>query len=371
MIKVGITGAMGLLGFHTSARFFIEKNIKMNRAGREVFEDEDKLNQFVKNNEVIIHLAGMNRGDDDIIYNTNVKLMDKLLSSCEKEKVTPQIIFSSSTHISRDSSYGKSKLKCMEMLKDWSNKCGGKATAFILPNIFGEFGKPFYNTVVSTFCYQLVNNQKAEINSIAEIEFIHASDCANLFIQEIIQNSNSEKYTEKRVSGEVISVSELYEKINLFKNKYENNIIPDQKNHTEKKLFNTYLNYLYPKNFPSLLKLHTDNRGYLFEVLKSLNHQNQIFISSTNPGITRGNHFHFTKVERFCVIKGRANIKIRKLFSDKIDEFIVDGNVPQFIDIPTYHTHNITNIDNSELVTLFWANEIFDSQNPDTYSEIV
>ena len=366
MKKIGITGIEGLIGWHLHAFLHGQKDVSVVRANRSTFTDHSKLCDFVKSCDVIVHLAGMNRGDENEVFATNIKLTDDLIATCESLERKPHIIFSSSTHIHRDTLYGKTKKICTAKFLKWSEQSGALFTNMVLPNVFGESGKPFYNSVVSTFCFQVVYGQEPKIINDITTEQVHAQQVA----REIYEIINSSKCGDVVLSGVPITVSELLIKIKNFNAVYQQHIIPDLRENFELCLFNTYRSYLYPSKSLISATLHSDNRGTLFEAVKSLN-GGQTFISTTKSGITRGNHYHTKKMERFFVLCGQAEIKIRKLFSEKTEIFTVNGTTPQYIDIPTLHTHNITNTGRDELITLFWSHEIFNPEHPDTFPETV
>ena len=366
MINVGITGIDGLIGWHLRSFLHGQKDITIYGADKPEFASKELLAEFVRSCDVIVHLAGMNRVPDAEVAATNISLTEQLLSACGAVGVHPHIIFSSSTHIYRDTPYGNSKKKCAELIKAWAIQNNTVFTNFILPNVFGESGKPFYNSAVSTFCYQLANGEQPKIITDAEVELLHAQHVA----REIFAVINKPVDGELTLRGHSIFVSQLLTRLKRMAEAYAGHIIPDLRDPNDLDLFNTYRSYLFPNNVPVGIDLKKDPRGYLFEASKS-NNGGQTSISSTLPGITRGNHYHTFKVERFLVIKGSARICVRKLFSKEIHEFFVDGAKPQYVDMPALHTHNITNTGDSELLTLFWSNEIFDPANPDTYQETV
>ncbi len=366
MLRIGITGIEGFIGWHLHAFLHGQPDVFINKANRATFASKDELLNFVSSSDVVVHLAGMNRGDEKEIEANNIGLVDALIDSCERANCRPHIIFSSSTHIYRGTAYGNTKMKCAERFKKWSEKSGAPFTNLILPNVFGEGGKPFYNSVVSTFCYQLANGLMPEIINDVRLEQIHAQKVA-LEIWNIFRTLRT---GDVLLAGKPIKVSELLLKLKNFADIYQQQIIPEFDTEFDLDLFNTYRSYLFPGKYPVSTVLHEDDRGTLFEAVKSLN-GGQTFISSTRPGITRGNHYHRTKLERFIVLSGQADICIRKLFSDKVETFHVDGRKPQYIDIPTLHTHNITNNGNKDLITLFWSHEIFDPAYPDTFAENV
>ncbi len=366
MRKIGITGVHGLLGTHLHAFLHTLKDVEVVGVGRAVFSDEERLSECVNGCDVIVHLAGMNRGDEAEIYKTNVGLADKLIKAIRQAKKPLHVIFSSSTQIDRHTVYGDSKIACSRKFQDEAKGSGGLFTNLILPNIFGEGGKPFYNSVVSTFCHQLARQEEPKVMVDAEVAFLHAGELAQK-IYAVIQKKES---GDIRLSGRVIRVSALLEKLRGLAATYGQQVIPDMKDKFDQQLFNTYRSYLYPEFYPVSLEVKQDNRGEVFETVKTLG-AGQCFMSTTKPGITRGEHFHLEKFERFLVVKGQATIRVRKLFSDEVRVFEVGGERPVFIDIPTMHTHNMTNTGAGELVTLFWSGEIFDPKSPDTFMEKV
>lgn len=372
MTRIGITGIDGLIGWHLRCFLKTQANIQVIPANRETFATPRKLAEFVAASDVVVHLAGMNRGDDHAIAKANVSLTERLLAACEAGGFKPHILFASSTHVvstthaNRDTAYSGSKRACTRLFHDWAGRNAATFTNLILPHIFGELGKPFYNSVVSTFCHQVAVGETPKIIHDGELELVHAQQLAN----EILNIIRERRVGDVAINGVPMTVSGLLKKISHIAQEYRSQIVPDLRAGLELDIFNTYRSYLYPAYYPVSVKLHTDNRGSLFEAIKSFN-GGQSFISTTKPGITRGNHFHTRKVERFCVLGGEAVIRIRRLFSAEVLEFSVTGKTPQYIDIPTLHTHDITNVGSSELTTLFWAHEIFDPEHPDTFVEQV
>ena len=364
---VGITGIDGLIGWHLRCRLFSESDAyRVIPADRSTFESEERLDEFVEQCEVIVHLAGMNRGDPEELERTNIALAETLVSAFERTGRQPHLVFSSSTHADGETPYGRSKRKASEIFALWGGRTGGSLANLILPHVFGECGRPFYNSVVSTFCHQVANGQEPVIDNDGQLELLHAQDVAALVLQVI----EEEKSGDIRTHGRRVLVSEMLECLRRIAGSYREGVIPKLGDTFNLRLFNTYRSYLFPDYYPVALKLSTDSRGALFEAVKS-DHGGQAFMSTTRPGVTRGDHFHFAKVERFLVIHGEALIRIRRLFRDHVEEFRVSGETPVFIDMPTLHTHNITNTGEGELLTLFWSHEIFDPDNPDTYHEPV
>ena len=331
-----------------------------------------KLNNFVKSCDTIVHLAALNRHKNpDEIYKTNIILVQKLINSLEATDSKPHIIFSSSTQEEKENSYGNSKKRGRELLENWAQKNRGRFTGVIIPNVFGPFGNPFYNSFIATFSHQLARNLDTKIEMDSEVGLIFVDELVREIIS-IIENDPNNANTIRLAETSRYKVSEVRSLLNSFKDQYlQRGIIPEIDNNFKVNLFNTFRSYIDLKNFyPFHYKLNKDDRGTFVEILK-LHSGGQISYSTTKPGITRGNHFHSKKIERFAVIRGEAIIKMRKINNDEVFEFKLNGDEPGFVDMPIWYTHNITNVGNSELITLFWINEFYHPDNPDTFYEEV
>jgi len=368
MYRIGITGITGFIGWHVRCRLYNHKDIEIIPANRQTFQTEHSLNEFVKQCDGIVHLAGLNHGEDSEIKKVNVGLANALIKAMEHTDTFPNVVYASSTHIYKDTAYGRSKHIAGKLFSDCAKRHGARFTNLILPHIFGEGGRPFYNSAVSTFCHQLAIGETPQIDIDGQLELLHVQDVAVMILNALLQEGESETINP---SGHLMPVSELLFYLETFQRLYvEDKTFPHFQNRFHVQLFNTFRSYLFPEFYPVPLKLHTDDRGALVEAVKSF-HGGQAFFSTTKPGITRGNHFHFGKIERFLVVAGKGIIRLRRLFNDSIHEFHVSGDVPSYIDIPSLYTHNITNCGHEEMLTLFWSHEIFDPLNLDTYPEIV
>ncbi len=314
----------------------------------------------------------MNRDPDpQVIYDTNVRLVKQLIAAMEAENVTPHVLFSSSTQEERNNPYGDSKKEGRRLLQDWADRTGGKFTGCVIPNVFGPYGRPNYNSVVATFCHKLTHGETPEIQVDGSIRLIYVGDLCMEIINRIRSGEGVNPYpvpwgTEKKVS-EILAI------LNRFKSLYfEQGIIPELHDKFEVQLFNTFCGYIdHKKFFPFKLKKNSDARGTFVETVKLDKLGGQVSFSTTRPGITRGNHYHTRKIERFAVIKGRATIELRKIGTNEKLTFELDGNEPAFVDMPVWYTHNITNIDSDDLYTIFWINEFYDPSDPDTFFEKV
>jgi UDP-2-acetamido-2,6-beta-L-arabino-hexul-4-ose reductase len=363
---VVITGAGGFLAWHLRCRLHGLGWHAPLLLVRDAWADPAKRRELLKQADVVVHLAGINRAKPDEVEKGNVRLAEELVGALKDSGTSPQVIYSSTTHIERDNAYGTGKRQAGEIIGRWAEQCGARYTNMVLPHVFGEQCRPFYNSAVATFCYQIANDQEPVVENNGQLELLHAQDVCTAIIRSIEDGSSG----LMRLSGRPITVVEMLERVRSLDVSYRHHIIPDLRDRFMLQLFNTYRGYLFPKHYPVRLKLNVDNRGSLFEAVKGDN-GGQAFLSTTKPGITRGEHYHFDKVERFLVVQGEAVIRIRKLFGDEIHEFQVSGAEPEYIDMPTLHTHNITNTGQGTLLTMFWSHEIFDPAHPDTIREPV
>jgi UDP-2-acetamido-2,6-beta-L-arabino-hexul-4-ose reductase len=372
MIKIGITGQAGFIGSHLNNYLGLKKDeVTRIPFQDDFFSDEAKLESFVKQCDAIVHLAALNRHNDpQAIYNTNIELVKKLMSALENTGSKPHILFSSSTQEERDNIFGKSKREGREMLAQWAEKNGSLFTGMVIPNVFGPFGNPYYNSVIATFSHQLTHDEEPKIEVDAQLKLIYINDLVQT-IHYLICNKVSDREFKIPATDEA-KVTEILTLLQSFKMLYyDKGILPDLKDSFERNLFNTFVCYINLSNyFPFKLKQNTDDRGSFIETVK-LNSGGQVSFSTTKSGVTRGNHFHTRKAERFAVIKGNALIQLRRVGTDKVLNFKLDGNEPSYVDMPIWHTHNITNIGHDELYTIFWISEFYDPSDPDTFFEKV
>lgn len=367
MRRVGITGAGGLLGWHLRARIHSRGDSSVVPIHTEAFSDAAALRDLISSCDVLVHLACKITGEGDEILRVNHEIDERLTAALDGAGRLIPLIFASSTHVERATPYGESKRRSEAHLAQWTAARGVPKTSILFPNIFGEGGKPFHNSVVSTFCHQVARGKEPTIFTDAELTLIHAQDAAREIIAAIEEGGHGERHPE----GPRMRVSQILEEIRSIDHEYrELGIVPDLRDPFHYSLFNTYRSHLFPDSYPTRLSLREDSRGALFEAVKT-RHGGQAFLSTTRPGITRGNHFHLRKLERFCVVRGSAIIRIRRLFSDKINEFEVSENSPVLIDIPTLHTHSIQSTSDEDLLTLFWSSEIYNPDDPDTFAEPV
>jgi UDP-2-acetamido-2,6-beta-L-arabino-hexul-4-ose reductase len=375
MLKVGITGQSGFIGTH----LFNSLNLKKDRIVTvpfkdSYFDDDNRLIEFVSDCDVIVHLAAMNRhGDPQVIYDTNIKLVKQLIHALDEIAKHPHILFSSSTQEERDNLYGKSNHDGRLLFEQWAERTKSRFTGFVIPNVFGPFGNPYYNSVVATFCHQLTHDEQPEVLIDANLQLIYVKELVDLFYQKIIspaEESNVIRYEVQYTSENKVSEILLMLK-NFRKIYFDGNCFPELNSLFEINLFNTFRSYIdHSTRNPVLLEKKTDQRGTFVETVKT-SLGGQFSFSTTLPGVTRGNHFHTRKIERFIVIKGKAVIELRRIGTSEILHFELGDEQPSFVDMPVWYTHNITNVGDNELITLFWINEFFNPEDPDTFFEDV
>ena len=371
MIKVGVTGSNGFIGWHLCQTLKLHVKIfELIEFKRNWFDNTNELDNFVSNCDIIVHLAGLNRhSDDNTVYETNVRLASKLVDAFNRTSFKGQVLFSSSIQEERNNVFGNSKKEARAIFSKWSKDNGTLFTGLIIPNVFGAFGVPFYNSVIATFSHQLVNNESPKIENDATLNLIYINDLVKAIIE--LFNKKTEEFVSIQFT-DIYKVSEILELLYKFKTTYfENGQIPSFKNRFEINLFNTFRTYFnLTAYFPVKYKNNIDERGNFVEIIR-LETGGQISFSTTKPGITRGNHFHTRKIERFSVIKGNALIQLRKIGTNEVFDYYLSGNEPAYVDMPIWYTHNIKNIGEEDLYTIFWINEFYDSNNPDTYFEKV
>ncbi|MDQ0156166.1 polysaccharide biosynthesis C-terminal domain-containing protein [Robertmurraya andreesenii] len=369
IINVLITGANGFIGRNLYVALGEVKNISIQTYTRDNTIDE--LEQLLKQADVIYHLAGVNRVNDDQseFIKGNVHLTEQITRILRKIDRKPIIVMSSSIQATNHTPYGKSKKKAEEILEKYAQETDhNKVFIYRLTNVFGKWGKPQYNSVVASFCFNISRDLDIEIHDpLKEIELVYIDDVIKEFKSRIYRlNEVRNKSIYQVTPTYKITLKNLANQLYEFHKIRKNLILPDLSNPLTKALYSTYLSYLDQNDFAYSLEMKQDQRGSLVELLKS-DHSGQIFISTSHPGVIRGNHYHHTKVEKFCVIKGKAKIKLRDIFSDKIISYVVTDAIVQVVDIPPGYTHSLENIGDSELIVLFWANEIFDPERSDTY----
>ena len=359
-MKIGVTGGNGFIGWHF--RCFLktlgEEVAEVRVADRQTFSSSSVLAEFLTGLDAIVHLAGVNRADDQELRDGNEKPAALLAEAIRSGKRKVTVVYASSTYAeAADNAYGKGKADAGKILLGLSADLGCRVVNMIIPHVFGEYGRPFYNSAMATFAHQITRHD----------ELVHVQDLCELIYQSIVDETSG----DLRVTGTQISVTDAVAKLtSLYETYMGKGQLPNLSDRFERNVFNALRGYIPDEERVHSPQKHVDERGWLVETVKA-GTGGQCFVSTTKPGITRGNHFHRRKVERFFVLQGKAEIKLRKLFSDDVKTYQINGDAPSYVDIPTLHTHCITNVGDEELITLFWADEYYDPENPDTYFEKV
>ena len=371
-MKVVITGAGGLFGWHAAARLHA-----LNCAARfrgqplpfevialdhAAFEEDVTLHDALRGAQAVLHFAGVNRAPDDIVETANPAIAQRLHDGCKSVGARPHVVYANSTHATNDTPYGRSKRIAGEILSG----IGGPYINLVLPHIFGEGARPHYNNVTATFIDAVIKGEMPRINPEGRVSLLHAGTAIQTALDALSDGTTGDLHPQARD----LFVGDLFEILRRFHADYQDNIYPDLQDDFTVALFNSYRAALYPDGFPRPLPLNTDARGTLFEAVKG-GGGGQVFLSTTRPGVTRGDHFHLNKVERFLVVQGEAIIRIRKVLSEEVWEYRVSGASPAPVDMPTLHTHSIENVGETPLLTLFWTHDLFDPAAPDTYADKV
>lgn len=361
-MKVLLTGAAGFLGWHTRARLKALTDHEVVAVDRDEWPD---LATYARGADAIVHLAGVNRGSDAEVLADNVELARRVAEAAESSGSAPRIVYANSIQAGNGTPYGTGKAAAADVLADAAGALGAHFVDVRLPNLFGEHGRPRYNSFVATFVDAVV---RGEVPQIADrpVDLLHAQGAAQTLIDALSTDAR-----RLDPDGTPTTVLGVYEMLRHFNELYATGDIPPLGSALEVDLFNTLRAARFPQRYPIDLVQRSDARGDLVEVVRSHGGQGQTFVSTTHPGVTRGEHFHLRKVERFVVVGGEARISLRRLFTDQVVSFDVSGSAPAVVDMPTMWVHNITNTGTTDLTTLFWTNELFDPAAPDTFAEPV
>ena len=370
-MKLVITGQNGFIGYHLyNSIKYKNTRIELLDFDKEFFNNNEDLDKVFSNVDVIIHLAGLNRLDDqNTLYATNKNLSCKIVESIKRVNFKGKLIFASSIQEELQNAYGKAKKESRELFHVESKKNGFSFTGLIIPNVYGPFCKPNYNSFISTFCCNSISDKENLIIKDTKVPLIYIDNLVKKILDSIEEESSSHIQIQEDIE---VRVNEVKNIIEDFRKTYlKNGIIPLLDTTFKANLFKTFNSFLTLEDFfPKKLLAKKDSRGLFSEVVRS-NIQGQYSYSLTEPGETRGNHFHTRKIERFIVISGTALIELRKIGSTKKIIFELNGEEPSYIDMPIWFTHNIKNNGKTPLITLFWINEFFSEDNSDTYFEKV
>lgn len=361
-MRVLVTGAEGFLGWHTRARLRALTDHDIVPVGRSSW---GRLPELVRGADAVLHVAGVNRATPDEVEQGNVQLARDVASAIHSSGQAPRIVFANSIQAGNDTAYGTGKASAAQLLADAAADVGAAFVDVRLPNLFGEHGRPRYNSFVATFVDAVVTGESPTIQD-RKVHLLHVQDAAQSLIDALTIDQ-----PQLVPAGNGTSVQEVFDLLRTQRETYRGSDLPPLGSKLETDLFNTLRAALFPTHYPMDLTAHADDRGRLVEVVRAHGGQGQTFVSTTRPGVTRGEHFHLTKVERFVVLAGQARISLRRLLTNDVVTFDVSGDRPQVVDMPTMWVHNIRNTGDTELTTAFWSHDLFDAQAPDTYWEPV
>jgi UDP-2-acetamido-2,6-beta-L-arabino-hexul-4-ose reductase len=365
-MKILVTGANGFIGKNLIAALKNLNNHQIFEYGRD--SDVSMLDRYCREADFVFHLAGVNRPINQTEFmEGNYELTKTILDTLRKHQNTCPIMMSSSTQAELENAYGSSKRASEELFFYYSNETGAKVLLYRLPNVFGKWSKPNYNSVVATFCHNIANDLSITVNDPnVEINLVYIDDVITEMINALNGQESRQGQFCKVPVVHTVPLGEIVQLIYSFKKSRENLSIPNVSDAFSKKLYSTYLSYLPINKFNYELKMNVDPRGSFTEFIKTPD-RGQISVNISKPGIIKGNHWHHTKNEKFLVVSGNGVIRFRKVDTEEIIEYFVSGDKLEVIDIPVGYTHNIENLGKSEMVTIMWVNECFNPEEPDTF----
>ena len=364
MTRFAVTGARGFLGWHLRGAVQ-ESAIDVDAIPVGEAFHTPQATAAVDGAARAVHIAGVNRGTDDEVAEGNVLFAEQLAAALRAADAPPPVVvFANSIQAANGSVYGEAKARAADTLARAAADIGAEFLDVKLPNLFGEHGRPFYNAVTATFSRLVASGQSPTVENDKELTLLHAQNAVDLLTGAVPLSGLEELQRAETVSG-------ILGRLQGYAELYRRGEIPSVADDFDRDLFNTYRSYTFPAQSPIDLTRHADARGSFFEIIRSHGGPGQSSFSTTVPGVTRGDHFHRRKIERFTVLQGRARISLRRLYSEEVVSFEVSGEAPGAVDMPTLWAHNITNIGDDVLYTSFWTNDIFDPANPDTIAEAV
>ncbi len=366
MMKILVTGAEGFIG----------KNLVVelkNKGYEDIFpysreSEPSLLDRYCRDAAFVFHLAGVNRPKEQREFmEGNAGFTSTLLDRLKKYDNPCPVMFSSSIQAELENPYGKSKKAAEDLLFRYSKETGARVLVYRFPNVFGKWCRSNYNSAVATFCYNIARDLPVTVHDPGvEMNLVYIDD----LLAELLNALRGKEHVVGAFCQvpvvHTITLGEIVNLLNSLKKSRRNGFIPDMSDGLTKKLYSTYLSYLPRNQFSYALNMHEDARGSFTEFFKTPE-RGQVSVNISRPGITKGNHWHHTKNEKFLVVSGEGVIRFRSIDSQEIIEYHVSGKKLEVVEIPPGYTHNIENLGDTNLVTVMWSNEPFNPDQPDTY----
>lgn len=378
-MKILVTGYKGFVGKNLTAtleavRCGADRTRPLGQdtevLGYDADSPKELLEDYCRECNAVVHLAGVNRPKDEKEFmEGNYSFTEELLGKLEKYGNKAPVIMSSSIQAELENGYGKSKRAGEELLQSYGRRTGAKIYIYRYPNLFGKWCRPNYNSVVATFCHNIARGEEITISDRAkELTLEYIDDVVDGIIETLAGQTETDKEgfapVKKTYKATLGKIADL---LRSFKHSREDLSVPDMADGFTRALYATYLSYLPEGGFSYALEKHEDERGSFTEILRTEN-AGQFSVNIIKPGVVKGEHWHHTKNEKFLVVSGEGVIRLRRLFSDEIEEYRVSGREPRVVDIPTGYTHNIENTGKTEMAVFMWCSETFDPKRPDTYA---
>lgn len=363
-MKVLVTGSKGFIGKNLVAKLNELEKYEVISINKDNTKEE--LKDALLEADFIFHLAGINRPKDEKeFFEGNYGLTGEIVKILKDNNKNTPIAITSSIQADLDNAYGKSKKLAEEELLMYSTSSNAKVFIYRLPNVFGKWCRPNYNSAVATFCHKISRGEEVWISDPnIELTLVYIDDVVRCLISSMEDKNSLTGYVKIDIEHKA-TLGEIVELLNGFFESRRNLMIPNMEDEFIKKLYSTYLSYLPEDKFNYPLKMNIDNRGSFTEFLKTPD-RGQVSVNISKPGITKGNHYHHTKNEKFLVVSGEGIIQFRKIDTKEVIEYKVSGEKLEVIDIPVGYTHNIINNGTSDMVTIMWVNEVFNPEEPDT-----
>jgi UDP-2-acetamido-2,6-beta-L-arabino-hexul-4-ose reductase len=368
-VRILVTGANGFIGKNLLATLRRHENVTVLPFTRE--SGGAALSAAARDADFVFHLAGVNRPTDAQEFVTgNVELTQQLCRALQATQRRIPVVYSSSIQAEQDNPYGRSKLGAEQALAQYAAASGAPVAIYRLPNVFGKWCRPDYNSAVATFCHNIARGLPIRIdNPAAPVRLVYVDDVIAAFIARLGADFDGvSRLAVEPVYG--VSVGELAAIIQSFRDVRESLVIDAVGAGLKRALYATYVSHLPPQSFSYALTKHADPRGEFVEMLKTRD-SGQFSYFTALPGVTRGGHYHHSKTEKFLVLSGRARFRFRHILTDETYELHTAGGEPQVVETVPGWAHDITNVGNDVMIVMIWANEIFDRERPDTFAEPV